>query len=131
LSDHLCIGLNPDGNRELWTFRQKAGSARTRSVQVQTQLSITSAGAALDAALRGKGLVRVLSYQVAEHLAGDHLRRVLTPFEPEAVPVNMIFRPNPRRWSPVRGFVDHAVPILRRELTRTAAIVDRLPVPQD
>ncbi len=131
LSGHLCIGLNPDGNRELWTFRHKAGSGRTRSVPVRTQLSITSAGAGLDAALRGKGLVRVLSYQVAEPLAAGRLRRVLTAFEPEAIPVNMIFRPHPRRWSPVRGFVDHAVPILRRELAQVAAVVDGLPAPQD
>lgn len=131
LSGHRCIGVNPDGNRELWTFRQKAGSARTRSLQVQTQLSITSAGAGLDAALRGKGLMRALSYQVAEALATGQLRRVLIPFEPEAVPVNMIFRPNPRPWSPVRAFVDHSVPILRRELTQTAAVIDWLRVPQD
>ncbi|MFC0386683.1 LysR family transcriptional regulator [Roseomonas vinacea] len=131
LSDHHCIGVNPYGNRDLWTFRQKAGSPRTRSVQVQTQLSITSAGAGLDAALRGKGLVRALSYQVAEPLTAGHLRRVLTPFEPEAVPVSMVFRPNPRRWSPVRGFVDHAVPLLRRELTQIAAFIDWLPTPQD
>ncbi|MFC7555298.1 LysR substrate-binding domain-containing protein [Pseudoroseomonas wenyumeiae] len=79
LSDHLCIGMNPDGNRELWTFRQNGGSARTRSAAVQTRLSTTSVAAALDVALRGQGLVRVLSYQVAEQLAVGRLRRVLIP----------------------------------------------------
>ena len=127
LAAHSCIGVNAEGNRELWMFRQKAGSAKTRSVQVQTQLSITSAAAGLDAALRGKGLVRVLSYQVAEYLAAGKLRCVLPSFEPERIPVNMIFRPTPRPGSPVRAFVDHAVPILRRELLQTAAIVDGLP----
>ncbi|WP_161600990.1 LysR family transcriptional regulator [Teichococcus oryzae] len=131
LSGHRCIGVGAEGNRELWTFRQKAGSARARSVQVRTQLSISSAGAGLDVALRGKGLVRALSYQVAGPLASGKLRRVLTSFEPRAVPVNMIFRPNPRPWSPVRAFVDHAVPVLRRELTQVAAVVDWLPAPQD
>ena len=126
LSAHQCIGLNPDGNRELWTFRHNARSAKTRSVQVQTQLSITSAAAGLDAALRGQGLVRVLSYQVAEYLAAGQLRCVLASFEPEDIPVNMIFRPNQRPGSPVRAFVDHAVPILRRELLQTAAMVDGL-----
>jgi DNA-binding transcriptional LysR family regulator len=126
LSAHLCIGVSADGNRELWTFRRDAAGVRTRSVPVRTRLSITGVAAGLDAALRGKGLVRVLSYQVAGPLADGRLQRVLMPFEPEAIPVNMIFRPNPRRWSPVRGFVDHAVPLLRRDLAETARILHRL-----
>ena len=129
LSGHLCIGMSANGNRELWTFRSPNGG--TRSVRVRAQMSITSAGAGLDAALRGKGLVRVLSYQVAEHLAINKLRRVLVPFEPEATPVNMIFRRNQRRWSPVRAFVDHAAPILRRDLVQSAAVINGLAMARD
>ena len=125
LSGHLCIGMNADGNRELWTFRRDG--SRARSVQVRTALSITSAGAGLDSALRGRGLVRVLSYQVAEQLAAGRLRRVLTHFEPQAIPVNIIFRPNPQHRTLVRSFVDHAVPLLRRELAQVAATVACLP----
>lgn len=127
LSGYACIGMNPDGNRELWTFRRGADDARVRSVQVRTRLSISGVGAGIDAALRGGGLVRCLSYQAAGLLAQGRLRRVLTRFEPDAIPVNIVFRPNPRRWSPVRGFVDHAVPILRRELSQVSALVASLP----
>lgn len=129
LARHACIGTSGEGNRELWSFRRDAQSTRTRSVPVQTRLSNTSVGAGLDAALRGAGLIRVLSYQVAEDLAVGRLRRVLTGFEPEAIPVNIVFRAHPRRWSPVRGFVDHAVPMLRRELAQVAAVIDWLPPP--
>jgi DNA-binding transcriptional LysR family regulator len=127
LSRHACLGLSADGNRELWTFRRAIGDARVRSIPVQARLSITSVAAGLDAALRGAGFVHCLSYQVAEQLTTGQLQRVLTRFEPEATPVNMVFRANPRRWSPVRAFVDHAVPLLRRDLAQTAAAIDGLP----
>jgi DNA-binding transcriptional LysR family regulator len=121
LPDHLCIGMNADGNQELWTFR--AEGARARGVPVRTTLSITSAAVCLDAALRGRGLVRARSYQVAEQLAAGQLRRVLADFEPPAIPVSIMFRSGSRRQSLVRGFVDHAVPILRRELAQIATAV--------
>ncbi|HTI03501.1 MAG TPA: LysR family transcriptional regulator [Acidisoma sp.] len=127
LAGYACIGMNPEGNRELWTFRRGAEDERARSVHVRTRLSNTSVGAGLDAALRGGGFIRVLSYQVAEQLATGRLRRVLRRFEPEAIPVHILFRAHPRRWSPVRGFVDHAVPLLRQELMQVAAVVDWLP----
>ncbi|MCB8877578.1 LysR family transcriptional regulator [Acidisoma silvae] len=127
LSRHVCIGTNPEGNRELWNLRHDPSGARMRSISVQTRLSINSVAAGLDAARRGAGLVRGMSYQVADDLATGRLLRVLAPFEPDAIPVNMVFRPHPRRWSPVRGFVDYAVPILRRELAQVAAVVDWLP----
>jgi len=127
LSGHACIGTHAEGNHELWTFRREANGTRIRSVQVETRLSLTSAGAGLDAAIRGHGLVCCRSYQVADQLTTGQLRRVLTSFEPEAIPVNIIFRPNPRRRSPVRGFVDHAIPILRRELAQIAAVIESLP----
>lgn len=130
LAGHACIGMHPDANRELWTFRRNKDSAEVRSIQVQTHLSITSVGAGIDAALRGRGLVRCLSYQVAEALATGRLQRVLASFEPDAIPVNLVFRPQPRPWSPVRSFVDHAVPLLRRELAQVAAVIDWLPAPE-
>lgn len=130
LADHACIGMNGDGNRELWSFRREAGSAQMRAVSVQTRLSVTSVGAGLDIACRGGGLIRCLSYQVAKQLASGRLQRVLMPFEPEPVPVQIVFRANPRRWSPVRGFVDHAVPILRRDLAEVTAMIDGLDEPQ-
>lgn len=129
LSGHSCIGTGADGNRELWTFRRHAGGPRVRAVRVHAALSITSVGAGLESALRGRGLVRVLSYQVAEQLASGRLQRVLARFEPQAIPVSLVFRPDPQRRSPMRGFVDHAVPALRRELATVAATLGQLPGP--
>ena len=121
LARHRCIGMSAEGNRELWTRRRGPSGGRAQAVPVATRLSINSTEAGIDAAMRGCGVIRAMSYQVAEHLATGRLRRVLIPFEPERIPVNMVFRPHPRRWSSVRNFVDHAVPVLRARLTRVAS----------
>ena len=119
LSEHACLGASGNGNRELWPFRS---GTRLRSVAGATRFSTNGTGAGLDAALRGRGLVRALSYQVADAFASGRLVRVLAQFEPEPIPVHMIFRPHPKRGSPVRLFVDETVPALRDALSRTEAL---------
>ena len=87
LSHHDCIGLNAEGDGELWPFGSShERGARVRSVRVPTRLSLNNAGAAIDAALRGQGLVRVRSYQVAEDVATGRLVRVLETFAFEVGP---------------------------------------------
>jgi DNA-binding transcriptional LysR family regulator len=117
LEAHHCIGLNAQGDRELWAFGLPH-SDRVRSVRVGTRLSLNSAGAATDAAVRGHGVIRPLSYQVADDLASGRLVRLLAGFEPPPTPVHLVFRPEPARLGPLRAFVDHSVPLLRKELAR-------------
>lgn len=112
LESHACIGLNADGDRELWSFATPAG--RARSVSVRTRLSVNNAGAAIDAALRGQGIVRVRSYQVGEHLARGHLVRLLPEAEPAPTPVQLVFHPERARRGALRAFIDHVTPALRR-----------------
>lgn len=124
LDHHDCIGLNPEGSRELWAFKvPKAGGSAVRSVGVGTRLALNSAGAGNDSGLRGYGIIRPLSYQVADDLAAGRLIRLLTAFEPPPTPVHLVFHPEPPRHGPVRAFVDHAVPLMRRELSRIADIL--------
>jgi DNA-binding transcriptional LysR family regulator len=124
LAAHDCIGLNAEGEAELWSFGFAAGEReRLRSVRVRTRLSVNNAAAAIDAALRGHGLVRVRSYQVTGHLAGGHLVCVLPNLEPPPTPVNLVFQPDRARKGPLRAFIDHAVPALRRELHAVSAAV--------
>lgn len=124
LENHECIGLNAEGDRELWAFRRRGeGGNRIRSIGVATRLSLNSAAAALEAALDGRGVVRPLSYQVAEHLAAGRLVRVLPQFEPLPTPVQIVFHPDSGRRIALRAFVDHAVPLLKTELARLSAMV--------
>lgn len=87
LTRHTCIGFagtSPLVDR--WTFGG-------RSVRVQPRLVVNTAQAAIDAALHGLGVTRVLSYQVAHLVESDRLRVVLASAEPPPVPVQLVTLP--------------------------------------
>ncbi len=118
LLNHLCIGLNDAGAQELWRYRERPAGRRLKSVRVTCRLMTNSAGAAIDAAVRGLGIVSPLSYQVEKQIVQGLLVPLLEAYEPEPVPVNLVFRPLGRANSgAVRAFIDHAVPRLR-EMSR-------------
>ncbi len=83
-----------------------------RSVALAPRFVVNDIDAAIGVARLGHGLVSVFSYQVAADLAQGALREVLSAFEPEAVPVQVVTptaRLMPQR---VRRFVDYAVGVL-------------------
>lgn len=120
LSDHVCIGLNEAGSQELWPYRE-ARSSRLRSVRVSCRLSLNGAAAAIDAAEKGLGIVRPLSYQVESQLAAGLLVPVLTDYEPAAIPVHLVFRNQPGDGGAARAFIDHAAPLLRSGFAAASA----------
>jgi DNA-binding transcriptional LysR family regulator len=96
---------------ERWVFHDDADEA---SVAIEPRLVVTTAEAAVDAARAGFGLTRVLSYQAAEDIGRGSLRRVLTAYEGDEVPVHLLY-PGGRHPPPkLRAFLDFAVPRLRR-----------------
>ena len=115
LADHRCIGLNDAGTQALWRYREAGPGRRVRSVRVNCRLALNGAGAAIDAAERGLGIVRPLSYQVERQIADGILVALLEPYEPEEIPVHLVFRPRRADGSAVRAFIDHATPLLRRQ----------------
>ncbi|MGY4396173.1 DNA-binding transcriptional LysR family regulator [Sphingomonas sp. UYAg733] len=128
LEHHDCIGLNGEGDGELWSFIQpNRDGSRVRAVRVEARLSLNCAGAAIDAALRGHGVIRPLSYQVAEHLADGRLIRLLPKFEPPAFPVHLVFHPEPAKRGALRAFIDHATPLLRSELAEATELGNATP----
>jgi len=124
LDQHDCIGLNAEGDGELWPFGMAPGQAtRVRSLKVRTRLSVNNAAAAIDAALRGHGIIRARSYQVAEHLAAGRLIRLLPGVEPPPTPVHLVFHPDRAKRGSLRAFIEHAGPTLKHELREIAAKV--------
>lgn len=114
LTHHRCVRCSalPPGTAE-WNF--KSDGVVTK-VPVQGVLSTNQIDAALDACMKGLGCGRFLSYQANNLVQSGHLERLLKPFEPAAVPVNLVY-PHSRLLSPrIRSFVDWAVPRLRAAL---------------
>ena len=109
LDQHECIGLNAEGDGELWAFGTAyEQSMRVRSIRVRTRLSVNNAAAALDAALHGEGVVRARSYQVASEIVAGRLVRLLPRFEPPPTPAHLLFHPDRARKGALRAFVENA-----------------------
>jgi DNA-binding transcriptional LysR family regulator len=96
-----------------WSFPPSPGSAVPRTIQFTPRLTINSIRGAVASAVGGRGVARMLSYQVAEQVRGGELEIVLAGDEPPPTPVHMI-SPRGRLSVPkVRAFIDFAVPRLR------------------
>ena len=112
--------------RELWHFSDRAaGRDRPLSTGIRPRIALNSAGAAIDAALRGKGICRVMAYQVIAYIEAGRLVPLLRDFEPAPVPIHLIFHPIPRRNAALRAFVDHATPKLRAAVAEVSASAAR------
>jgi len=121
LQRHACIGLEEGGAGALWRFEGSATRrAKTFSVTIRPRIVLNSAGASIDAAVRGHGVCRALSYQVAGHVSAGRLVTLLDTFEPEPLPVSLVFHPVPRRNVTLRAFIEHATPRLREDLAAIA-----------
>ncbi|WP_437286149.1 LysR family transcriptional regulator [Sorangium sp. So ce406] len=95
-----------------WSF---SSGARVEKVLPPSQLLVNTADVAIAAAVAGRGLARVLSYQVGPELRAGRLRIVLPAFEPPPVPVHVVHPEGPRAAARVRAFVDFLVERLRSE----------------
>jgi DNA-binding transcriptional LysR family regulator len=113
LAAHDCISFAPLASADRWAFKGRRG---LESVAVHTRLAVNGAEAAVDAAVAGLGVARVLHYQAAAALGAGRLRRILERFEPPALPVSMVHGEGRAPRAKVRAFVSLAAPMLRRSL---------------
>lgn len=129
LHRHRSIGAQDGVARELWHFVDPSSSHhRSVSKAIQPRLALNSAGAAIDASIRGSGICRAMAYQVVEDIEAGRLVPLLRDFEPKLSPVHLVFHPIPRRHVAMRVFVDHAVPGLRSMMAEVGQRVSRFGV---
>jgi DNA-binding transcriptional LysR family regulator len=121
LAAHDCIlaGQAPPAR---WSFPARGGR---RSVGVRARLVVTTAEAAVDAAIEGLGVARVLSYQAADAIESGRLELVLERYESPAVPVSVLHGEGRTPRPPVRAFVALAAQRLRDALQTRAGAEDR------
>jgi DNA-binding transcriptional LysR family regulator len=122
LATHNCISFDVLESRRAWVF----GSGKSaQSVPVLSRLEVNTAEAAIDAATLGVGLVRVLSYQVADALESGALRVVLQEYESVPLPVSLVHKgqtPLPRK---LRAFLDFAAARLRDRIRQAHTATPR------
>lgn len=115
LVNHACIGFEGLGQGRRWTFRRDGAEV---TVRPRERLRVNTAEAALDAALGGAGLTRVLSYQCAEAVRAGRLEILLERFELPPWAVSLVHagqNPLPRK---LRAFIDFAAPRLADRLAQ-------------
>ena len=114
LIQHHCIASANLSATDRWAYRI---DGEERTVPIRSRLTVTTAEAAIDAAIAGIGITRVLSYQAATAIKASKLKLLLRPFELPEIPVSLV-HPEGRLTPPkVRAFLDFAAPRLRQKLT--------------
>lgn len=113
LSVHDCITFEGMASTHSWTF---IDNKRELPVPIRSRLAVNTAEAAVDAAVSGLGITRVLSYQAAHAEAAGQLVPLLTDFEPQPAPVHLVYPSQGLVPLKLRALIDFATPRLRAAL---------------
>ena len=110
LKNHRIIALAGTKNVESWAFTADDSSRRLR---IKPRLAVTTVEAARASAIAGCGVVRLLSYQVAEAVGDGRLVAVLERHEQPQMPVHLIAPKVRLASTKARAFFNFAAPLLR------------------
>ena len=117
LSQHSVISFESVSAPTTWYFESKGKEV---DATFRARLSVNTIDAAIDAGLAGTGIIRAVSYQVAEFVRDKRLSLVLEAFEPPPQPVHVVYDRQGRLPLKLRAFVDFAIPRLRERLMQAA-----------
>ncbi|MDM0005333.1 LysR family transcriptional regulator [Variovorax sp. J22G73] len=110
---HDCITFEVLASMRAWAFGEGKSAL---SVPVRSRLTVNTAEAAIAAATLGVGLIRVLSYQVADAVRAQSLRIVLDAFESAPLPVSLVHTGQAPLPLKLRAFLDFVTPRLRERI---------------
>jgi DNA-binding transcriptional LysR family regulator len=102
LSRHTIIASSAVSQDLNWRFRHGNDE---RAVRIKPRLTVTANDAAIAAAVSSFGITRILSYQVASHLADGSLNILLSEFEPAPWPVHIVHREGHHAAARTRAFI--------------------------
>jgi DNA-binding transcriptional LysR family regulator len=112
LSALACVTFDDLTSATTWAFAS-AGSQTERVVPIHSRLSVNTAEAAIDAAIAGVGVTRVLSYQAAQAVTERKLQVLLADCETEPLPINLVHVGQGLLPLKTRAFLDFAAPRIR------------------
>jgi len=120
LAKHEIVAFTNFG-LDSWIFTPAKGSSTPRTVQFAPRFTVNTVRAAVASAAAGRGVTRLYSYHVAEHVKDGRLAIVLADAEHPPLPVHLL-TPQGRLVVPkVRAFIEFATPRLRSAFARLAA----------
>jgi DNA-binding transcriptional LysR family regulator len=119
LVKHQIIAMSHFGI-DSWSFPPLPKSSVPRVIHFTPRLEINSVRGARASAIEGRGVTRLFSYQVAEHVREGELEIVLADYEHPPIPVHLFLPHNRISVPKVRVFIDFAVPRLRGHFGRLA-----------
>jgi DNA-binding transcriptional LysR family regulator len=113
LADHATIAFEGALSSSMWPF---ADPSSPMGVRLAPRLVVNTAEAAIDAAIAGAGVTRVLSYQVEAALRSGALELVLEDYAAPAWPVSLVHAGRGLAPRKLGAFMDFAAPRLRSRL---------------
>lgn len=114
LCDHDCIAIDEMVVPRVWKF---AGGGREIAAPIRTRLTVNTSEAAVEAAIAGAGIARVMSYKMEAARRAGTLDVMLEDFEQEPWPVHIVYaerKPVPLK---LRAFLNWVTPRLKARLT--------------
>ncbi len=113
LRDHDCITVDDAATPTAWRFRQ---GARAIVTPIRSRLCVNTSEAAVEAAIAGAGLARVMSYKMEAARRAAMLAVVLDTFEPDPFPVHIVYAQRKPAPLKLRAFLNWATPRLKARL---------------
>jgi DNA-binding transcriptional LysR family regulator len=105
----LARGLNPYPE---FKFVKNDGPL---TVKVKPRLMVNDNDSAVEAAVGGLGITRLLSYQIAPQLANETLKIILSEFELKPMPVHIVHNEGRYTSAKIRSFLDLMAQKLRAD----------------
>ncbi|GLR13473.1 LysR family transcriptional regulator [Chitinimonas prasina] len=112
LRDRTVIAATGVSPAVEWKFGPESDPA---NIKLKPRLTVTSNDAAIEAARSGLGITRLMSYQIAPHLAKGELKIVLSEYENAPLPIHIVHRESKYGSAKVRSFIDLMVDRLRAD----------------
>jgi DNA-binding transcriptional LysR family regulator len=119
LTDHDCITIDDFGAQRTWRFVK---NKKEVSTAIRSRLTVNTSEAAVEAAVAGAGIARVMSYKMELARRSGALAIILEEFELEPMPIHIVYperKPMPLK---LRAFLDWVAPRLKAKLVGPANI---------
>lgn len=111
LAGHDTIGFGIPHTERDWVF---GSGPKLQRVKPASRLLVNTADVAIAAAVAGRGITRVLSYQIASELSCKRLQLLLEKFDEPPVPIHLVHAEGRRPSAKLRVFIDFAAGRLRQ-----------------